>query len=410
MHFVITGVTLTGNMGGSAMLHATLQQLRARFPAAKFQLLSIYPEADHQCNREEDLQIVPAPPLKLLAWYMPLTLLAALGSDVRRVLSQRIAFFQAIDAADAVIDLSGIAFVDGRGLPLLWYNLSCALPGIIWRKPVFKLSQALGPFKTTVNRILAKSLLRRCAVVIARGEQSRRFLADVDIPEPRTLPDVSFALTIPCEVQHQAQTIFRQLDDSERPWVIVSPSQVVATLCGTRGIDFLEQMSKFVEGILRDETLNVLILPHSLGTGSSKNNDIDLCRKLHSSLIGHRRVFLHIPAEDPVLLRALIGQASFFVGCRFHAVVAALITAVPSLILGWSHKYREMADTFEADIPSFDFSSFSSDTLTEAFQKAWQVRHLTHAQLLAAGPSVKALAINNFDLMEAYMRQSHAGN
>lgn len=410
MRFVITGVTLTGNMGGSAMLHATLQQLRGRFPGAQFQLLSIYPEADRQCNQEGDLQIVPASPLKLLAWYMPLTLLAALGSSIRRYLSQRIAFFKAIDSADAVIDLSGIALVDGRGLPLLWYNLSCALPGIIWRKPVFKLSQALGPFRTALNRTLAKPLLRRCAVVVARGEQSREFLADLGMREPLALPDVSFALTIPSGLLSQAKCVFREFDDSNRPWVIVSPSQVVASLCGTRGIDFREQMSRFVEGILRVEALNVLILPHSLGTGNSKNNDIDLCRELYRSLKGNSRVFLHIPAEDPVLLRALIGQASFFVGCRFHAVVAALITSVPSLILGWSHKYREMAEVFEADIPSFDYSSFSADALTDAFQKAWQVRDLTHAQLLANGPSVRALAINNFDLMEAYMRQFHAGN
>lgn len=410
MRFVITGVTLTGNMGGSAMLHATLQHLRSRFPRAKFELLSIYPEADRQCNRESDLEIVKAAPLKLLAWYMPLTLLGGVGSGMRRFLSKRSAFFKSLEAADAVIDLSGIAMVDGRGLPLLWYNLSCALPGIIWGKPVFKLSQALGPFKTTLNRLLAKPLLQHCAVVVARGEQSREFLAELGMCEPRALPDVSFALTIPEDIQRQAAQVFREFDDSGRHWVIVSPSQVVANLCSSHGIDFLAQMQQFVEGLLKDDSRNVLILPHSLGKGKSKNNDINLCRELYRCLTGKQRVFLHIPTEDPVLLRAMIGQAAFFVGCRFHAVVAALITGVPSLILGWSHKYREMAAVFDADIPSCDFSVFSADVLTEAFQSAWQVRNLTHAKLQANGPTVKALAINNFDLVEAYIRQSHAGN
>ena len=410
MRFVITGVTLTGNMGGSAMLHATLQQLRSRFPGAKFELLSIYPEADRKCNQESDLEVISTAPLQLLAWYMPLTLLGAVGSGIRRALSRRNAFFKSLEAADAVIDLSGIALVDGRGLPLLWYNLSCALPGIIWGKPVFKLSQALGPFKTTANRLLAKPLLRHCAVVVARGEQSREFLAELGMREPIVLPDVSFALTIPEAIKHRAAQVFREFDDNDRPWVIVSPSQVVANLCSSRGIDFLKQMQQFVEGLLKDETYNVLVLPHSLGTGKSKNNDIVLCRELYSRLTDKQHVFLHIPAEDPVLLRAIIGQAAFFVGCRFHAVVAALITGVPSLILGWSHKYREMAEAFDADIPNVDFSAFSADTLTEAFQSAWQLRELTHAKLQANGPAVRALAINNFDLLEAYMRQSHAGN
>ena len=410
MRFVITGVTLTGNMGGSAMLHATLQQLRCRFPGAKFELLSIYPKADRQCNRESDLDIVPATPLKLLTWYMPLTLLGAVGSGIRSLLSRRSAFFQSLESADAVIDLSGIALVDGRGFPLLWYNLSCALPGIIWGKPVFKLSQALGPFKTRTNQLLAKPLLEHCAVVVARGEQSREFLFELGIRKTRALPDVSFALTIHEDIQLQAAQVFRELDGSDRPWVIVSPSQVVANLCSSCGINFLEQFRQFVEGLLKDETHNVLVLPHSLGTGRSKNNDIDLCRELYRSLKSKPHVFLHIPAADPVLLRAMIGQAAFFIGCRFHAVVAALITGVPCLILGWSHKYREMAAAFDADIPSVDFSAFSVHALTEAFQSAWQMRDLTHAKLQANGPAVRALAINNFDLVEAYLRESHAGN
>ena len=409
MRFVITGVTLTGNMGGSAMLHATLQQLRCRFPAAQFELLSIYPEADRKCNPESDLEIVPATPLKLLVWYMPLALLGAVGSSIRRLLSRRSAYFKSLEAADAIIDLSGIALVDGRGLPLLWYNLSCALPGIIWGKPVFKLSQALGPFKTTINRLLAKPLLQHCAVVVARGGQSQEFLSELGIREPRALPDVSFALTIHEDIRHQADRVFRELDDSDRPWVIVSPSQVVANLCGSRGVNFLEQMRQFVEGLLKDETYNVLVLPHSLGTGRSKNNDIDLCRELYFRLSSKERVFLHVPAEDPVLLRAMIGRAAFFIGCRFHAVVAALITGVPCLVLGWSHKYREMAAAFDADIPSLDFSAFSADALTEAFQSAWQMREVTHAKLQANGPAVKALAIINFDLVEAYMKEAYAG-
>lgn len=410
MHFVITGVTLTGNMGGSAMLHASLQQLRCRFPGAQFRLLSIYPDADRQCNQEDDLVIVSSSPLKLLVWYMPLALLGAVGQPVRRLLSRCSTFFMCLEAADAVIDLSGIAFVDGRGLPLLWYNLSCALPGIIWGKPVFKLSQALGPFKSMANRLLAKPLLHHCAVVVARGGKSREFLSELGVRQALTLPDVSFALSIPEDVQRKAVRVLRDVDDSGRPWVIVSPSQVVANLCRSSGINFLESMKQFVERLLQNETYNVLILPHSLGTGRSKNNDTDLCRELYRLLEGRGRVFLHVPSEDPVLLRALIGQAAFFIGCRFHAVVAALITAVPCLILGWSHKYREMAGAFDADIPCFDFSAFSADALYEAFYSAWLAREITQRKLQANGPAVKALAIKNFEFVEVYMRQSHAGN
>lgn len=409
MHFVITGVTLTGNMGGSAMLHATLQQLRMRYPSARYQLLSIYPDADRACNHEQDLEVIPAAPLVLLAWYMPLTLVAALMPALRRFLSRFIGFFHAIEQADAVIDLSGISFVDGRGLPLLWYNTSCALPGIVWRKPVFKLSQAMGPFHSRLNRLFAKPVLERCTAVVARGEQSRQFLEELEVRNAVALADVSFVLSIPKQKQREAADTLRSLDDSARPWVIISPSQVVASLCRRHSIDFLAEMCSFVQEILKDESINVLILPHSLGRGASKNNDIQLCKTLYERTLGNERVFFYLPPEDPVLLRALIGEANFFVGCRFHAVVAALITCVPSLVLGWSHKYQEMADEFEADIPILDFSSLNAGALSHVFREAWQRRKMTRTRLQASGVRVKASSARNFDLVEIYLGKPHEG-
>lgn len=406
--FVITGVTLSGNMGGAAMLSAALQQLRRRYPGARFQLLSIYPEADRAIGGDADLEIIGARPLRLLAWYMPLTLLACLGEWLRRSMARHSPFFGAVAAADAVVDLSGIAFVDKRGLPLLWYNLSCALPGIVWGKPVFKLSQALGPFRTHANRLAARLLLPRCAAVIARGEQSRQFLVELGMRDAEALPDVSFAMNIPPEIEAEARACFRDLAAQERPWIVVSPSQVVNRLCQNRGIDFLGQMAAFVETLLERYDANVLILPHSLGTGASKNNDIDLCRQLHARLHGHEQVYMHVPRQDPVLLRALIGQGDFFIGCRFHAVVAALIMCVPTLILGWSHKYREMAQGFDADIPSMDFANFSKDALTNMFDSAWQRRVATHERLVDNGPAIKAAAIRNFDIVERQLGESHA--
>ncbi|MHA3904147.1 polysaccharide pyruvyl transferase family protein [Castellaniella sp. WN] len=406
--FVITGVTLSGNMGGAAMLSAALQQLRHRYPSAHFQLLSIYPDADRAIGGDADLEIIDARPLRLLAWYMPLTLLAGLSEWLRRSMAQHSLFFHAIAEADAVIDLSGIAFVDKRGLSLLWYNMSCALPGIIWGKPVFKLSQALGPFHTNANRLAARLLLPRCAAVIARGEQSRQFLEELGIRDAEVLPDVSFAMIIPPEIEAEAQACLRDLGAQERPWIVVSPSRVVSRLCQKRGINFLGQMAAFIETLLGRYDANVLILPHSLGTGASKNNDIDLCQQLHARLHGHAQVYMHVPRQDPMLLRALIGQADFFIGCRFHAVVAALIMCVPTLILGWSHKYREMAQGFDANIPSMDFANFFEDALTDMFDSAWQRRVATRKRLVNNGSAIKAAAIRNFDIVERQLGASHA--
>lgn len=406
-HFVITGVTVSGNMGGAAMLLATLQQLRKRYPGSQFTLFSIYPDRDKEQNAEPDLEIVSTSPVWLLAVLAPLAFAGLLGSAVRRFLAARMQYFRALSSADAVIDLSGIAFVDGRGLPLLWYNIACAAPGALFGVPVFKLSQALGPFRSLPNRICARWTLARCAEVVARGSMSFDHLRDLGLPRIHFLPDVSFAMDVPPQAVESARGVYSKFCSRDVTWIVVSPSQVVNQLCAAKGIDFLSEMRAFISGLLERTDAHILVLPHSLGKGGSKNNDIDICRRLHAEC-SSERVHLHIASEDPVLLRAIIGQSSFFIGCRFHAVVAALAMGVPTLILGWSHKYAEMAAAFDANIPSVDFSGFSSQKLLELFDSFWAVREQTRARLNVTRVTVREDAGRNYDLVRTFLDGAHA--
>ena len=67
----IGGVTATGNMGGVAMLEATLQEVSKRLPDADYFLLSIAPQADRSVVSENRLTVVPARPLLLVGVYLP---------------------------------------------------------------------------------------------------------------------------------------------------------------------------------------------------------------------------------------------------------------------------------------------------------------------------------------------------
>ncbi len=168
--FAITGVTLTGNMGGAAMLAAAIDGLSARSPGARFSLLSINPGAD-RAVAPDNLEIIDASPARLILLYLPLAVLAwpvARLPIVRRCLSG-VGYFRALIQASAVIDLCGIAFVDRRGLPLLAYNVGCCLPAIAVGTPVAKLAQAMGPFRTFTNRWAARFILDRCAVVVGHA-------------------------------------------------------------------------------------------------------------------------------------------------------------------------------------------------------------------------------------------------
>src|SRR5690606_14730126 len=50
----------------------------------------------------------------------------------------------------------------------------------------------------------------------------------------------------------------------------------------------------------------------------------------------------------------IIGDSYLIVGSRFHALVSALSQNIPSIALGWSHKYKTLFSEFEVSDFSFE--------------------------------------------------------
>jgi len=393
----ISGVALTGNMGGVAMLRTAVAQMGRLLPGARFLLLSITPGSDRHAAAPPQLKIVPARALMLVAVYMPLSVLAwpLMRFGAVRTALRVIPYFRALDDADLVLDLCGIAFVDRRGLPLLAYNVACCLPAIAMGKPIAKLSQALGPFETRVNRAVAHLVLGRCDLVVARGSRSLQYLRGLGMSEALMLPDVTFAMEITEENRADAQARLRGAGLRAAP-IVVSPSEVVNRLCARGGIDFESEFSLFLAR-LEAAGHDVLLLPHSLSRDRSKNNDVELCRRLRARAPNGDRIRL-LEVEEPALLRAIIGEADLFVGCRFHSVVGALAMGVPALIVGWSHKYMEMAEALGADRHAMDWREFSADRAMRNFEALYAERDKVRQAIASRMPAVRAAAAKNFEL------------
>jgi len=399
MKFGVTGVTVSGNMGGAAMLAATLDEMSVRYPRASFRLFSISPKRDRARNGDERLAIVDARPVPLLLVYLPLCILFWPLRNIAAIrrLIVAIPFFRQMSAVDAVIDLSGIAFVDGRGLPLLGYNVACCLPALFLGKPVAKLAQALGPFDTQPNRMLARFVLARCATVVARGERSLSHLRELDISDAQCLPDTSFAMSV-SDVHKQAVQQLLPAIAPGRQLLVASPSEVVRRLSAKAGIDFEAEFCAFAKRRLCEEW-DIVLVPHSLGSGTSKNNDLDLCRRIVSTL-SDDRVHMIEPVEDARVLRAAIGFADVFVGCRFHSVVAALAMGVPSLVVGWSHKYQEMTEMLQPGAWALDAAHVSAASLDEAFGRLVAEAPTLRKDIADRLPDIRRRASCNFDLVK----------
>ena len=110
-------------------------------------LLTIYPQAD-QAQGRSDLEVVPWRPVDLLvalAFALLMPVARALHLPTRPLARTR--GLRALLDADLVVDVAGISFVDGRGLPILGYNVLMTGIPLLVGTPVVKAAQAVGPFE-----------------------------------------------------------------------------------------------------------------------------------------------------------------------------------------------------------------------------------------------------------------------
>ena len=399
MRLAISGVTLTGNLGGVAMLQTIIQEVRRRFPDAELALLSISPARDRLAPCPAHLRVVPCHWLALICVFLPLSVLAApfRRSRILQRLLGAFAYFRALFESHAVVDVSGIAFVDGRGPALLAYNLACCAPAFLLGRPVVKLAQTLGPFRERLNRNVARWALSRCAIVIARGAQSGRNLENLGFSPALVLPDVTFCLEVPAATRAAATAEIQRLGFAGPP-VMLSPSRVLQRACRRRGIDLAAVFAGLIER-LHAGGQRVALLAHSEAAGIAKNDDAAVC----TEILGQLRAGLKPPVlttVDPVHARALIGGASLFVGCRYHSLVSAYAMGVPAIALSWNHKYDDLAQLVEQTAWLVTAGGIGLEPLHARLQQLQEASPAIRTLLAERMPSVAAAAAENFRALE----------
>ena len=396
----VVGATLTGNKGAEGMLRGCVEAFGRRRPEAKFLVLSMYPEADVACTDDARMEIVANTNAGLFFLTAPLSLLMLILRALR-LPAEWLCFTRALRAirrSQLVVDLSGISFVDGRGVVLL-YNVVLLLPALALGKPLIKFAQACGPFKRRINRWLAAMILPKLARVIARGKESYRHLIGIGLSNVECCADMAFAFTPRVDIQRQVAARVKAVF-SDGPTVVVSPSSQVKANCTRRGIDYVQICVEFVDWLVQAKDKNVVVIAHAARPGSlaKKNNDLPVCQAIMSRISDPIRVRFVLGGLSAEVLRSVIAQCELAVVSRFHAMVSALCVGVPPLVVGWSHKYAEVLDQFELEHVSIDFAEISLGKLKQHFERVARDAAEIRASVIRCLPQVKRSTERNVDI------------
>ena len=98
--------------------------------------------------------------------------------------------------------------------------------------------------------------------------------------------------------------------------------------------------SDFIQYILENTTLKILMIPHVVEDG---NSDYEYMMKFYDEFKNSERIRILPSALNAKEYKGYIANTRFFIGARTHATIAAYSSGVPTAVLGYSVKSRGIA-------------------------------------------------------------------
>lgn len=415
--YAIVGGTLWGNRGAEAMVVTAIGEVRERDPGARFLLLSYLPSADRELLADDGVTVVDAAPARALLVHVPFALVCWLLRRVGLRWPDTLlpAAVRALRRTRALFDVSGISFHDGR-LAVVAYNVVCVWPALLLGVPVVRLSQAMGPFQQPLNRLPARWITRASHHSYARGRLTAAYLQELGVPDEAwsVAADVAFAyreeysLTDEhaAEVEAVARTIAASRSEGRGVAALV-PSSLVFQKLAAGGEDYVEILADVVAH-LRNRGLAIVVVPNATRAGSDslRNNDIVVVERLRERVMeqGSAGSSPQVAFVDFDLntagIRRLLAGCELVVTSRFHAMVAGLALGIPTVVMGWSHKYEEVLEMFGCAEHAIDATQ-AGDGLHAMIDRLLDDGGETRKRIGAALPGVVASSRSQFEVIDS---------
>jgi len=277
----------------------------------------------------------------------------------------------------------GDSFSDIYGFKRFAIGFIAASTVLLIKGTMVQFPQTYGPFKSPLARWMARFLLRRSSVVVARDKTSRQVAQDLigDRGEVLLSPDVAFSLMVaaPGEITLDPP----HGDTTPRAVVGVNVNGLMYRGGYTRDnmfglkLDYPAFLRKLVVSLLDEGDQDVWLVPHTYGTSPGDvESDPEASVELRNSLPGElqKRVRIVLGEYDPHEVKGIIGTCGFFIGSRMHSCIAALSQGVPCVGVAYSMKFRGVFESVGMEDWVVDGREVDEEQAVERVMELYRMR------------------------------------
>lgn len=243
-----------------------------------------------------------------------------------------------------IIDVSGYAFSSHWRFKYSVSYLSILCYARIKKIPIWLMPQSYGPFNWNIIKKMFLKLVSNYAFkftnVYAREQQGINELSKLVDKKIIKSPDIVLLSKYNINKESQSKLIRNsEIPESKKDTVCIVPSIMMLKKFS---YDQLIEFYKYTINYLINLDYEVWILPHS---GEDKKICSDIYDELNSQIKNNVKVLLD--EYNCIHSEAIIEQVNFLVASRYHSIILGYKNLKPSIIIGWSYKYVELANLMD---------------------------------------------------------------
>ncbi|WCM42247.1 polysaccharide pyruvyl transferase family protein [Flavobacterium sp. CBA20B-1] len=312
------------NKGAEMMLYAIVNKIKEQYPDAKF-VLSCSSKAEFDLLTQKGFY-------KRITYRKHILDLGDLGRFIPKSvrLKNNIVLEKEIDV---FFEASGFAYGDQWTYRMANYVANKFEKFKRNKTKLVVMPQALGPFNNQLNNQHTMRFINLADYVFVRDKQSFEYLEKLDIKHKnvKLMPDFTMLL------KPQVDEKYIRLKDA----VLIVPNKKVITTSKLPNIEELyTEMLKETILKLSSKGISTIFLIHE-GVG-----DYHVAEAINNKLPNPIEI---VWEKDIYKLKGIISQGKALIGSRFHSLVSSLSQAIPSIAIGWSHKYQMLFEDFNTE-------------------------------------------------------------
>lgn len=400
--FLLAGHGGCYNRGCEAIIRTTMMMIRDEFKDPFILLSSFDHINDARIDLGQNVRVVPArltEAWKRGTWPWSVRQICKLFSGERSLLLEYLPIIKAVKKADMVLSVGGDNYSMDYGLPTYYFELNKLVKKagkklVIW-------AASIGPFSDDgkIKDIVAN--LNLADLITIRESVTMRYLQQIGVTAKiKQTADPAFLL--PAQIVNTEKFLAENQNDILG--VNISPILSKYTT-NKNNIQIMQEIKLFVNKIIKDMGLRVLLIPH-VTKNTGLNNDYSFMAGVYDGFKDTGMIGIASANYNAMQMKYIISQCRFFIGARTHATIASLSSGVPTLSIGYSLKSKGInEDIFGHNDFVIDIKDLSSEFLLNKFMKLYTEENKIKNILLTKIPKFKELANKNVEYLKEVLNK-----